>query len=190
MGFCLDHKISAYREECTMRTKTRTFATVISVFILASVTLLALPLTLNAQEPGAEELSNEEVIQAMTVAINAGDIDEALSYYAENAYFVGYWLGELGASIGHDELRAQFEALVAGDFRIESEVIDTFGDGSVLLTDTHTSGGGMPVESLHLYDVYLVKEGKIQVYFYYMSEESVAGLMELMAAAAETESSE
>ncbi|GAB4573412.1 MAG: hypothetical protein Kow0077_15740 [Anaerolineae bacterium] len=131
-------------------------------------------------------MTNEEIILAMTEAISAGDVEEALSYFAENAFFIGYWMGELNASVGQDEIRALFEGLAAGDFHIESEVVDTFGDGSILLTDTHTSGAGMPpqVQPLHLYDMYLLKDGKIQVYTYYMSQESVDALMEVMAAMA------
>lgn len=168
-----------------MRSQMRNF-TVVTVLILVASALLALPLSLSAQGSGSEEMTNEEVIQAMTEAISAGEVEAALSYYAEDAYFIGYWMGELGATVGHAEIRALFEGLVAGDFRIESEVVDTFGDGSILMTDTHTSGAGMPpqVQPMHLYDMYLVKDGKIQVYTYYMAAESRDALMEVMAAMA------
>ena len=159
---------------------------VMTVAILVVSGLLVLPGSLSAQGSGADEVTNAEVIRLMTAAISAGEIEEALSYFAEDAYFIGYWMGELGASVGQAEIRTLFEGLIAGDFRIESDVVDTFGDGSILLTDTHTSGAGMPpqVQPLHLYDMYLVKDGKIQVYTYYMSQESVEAMLEVMAAMA------
>jgi predicted SnoaL-like aldol condensation-catalyzing enzyme len=167
-----------------MQLKLRSITMVLVVFVVASMMLRVQPAFVNAQGPGAENMSNEEVIQAMAEAINAGDVERALSYYAENAYFIGYWMGELEAQVGHDQIRALFENLIAGDFHIECDVISTYGDGSVLLTDTHTSGAGMPptVQPLHLYDLYVIKDGKIVVYTYYLSEESLAAMMEVMAA--------
>lgn len=158
----------------------------VAIAVLMAGVVLAQPLTVSAQGAGSEEMTNEQVVLAMTEAISAGEIEEALSYFAEDAYFIGYWMGTLEASVGHAEIRALFEELAAGDFQIVSEVVGTFGDDGILLTDTHTSGAGMPppVQPMHLYDMYLVKDGKIQVYTYYMAAESRDALMEFMAAMA------
>lgn len=141
-----------------------------------------------AQLSAQDMPEQESILQAMAEALNAGDVDTALSYFGENAVFVSMYGEPEGALNGPEEIRTLFEGLVAGNFQISINVVQSFDDGTVLMSDTETWGdpiSEMGFESFHATEIYVVRGEKIQVVTWVLSNESLAGVMELMAAASE-----
>lgn len=152
---------------------------IVGIVIIAVIAALAV-LPLSAQAPE----SNEDIVMEMTKILSEGDFEGAASYFAEDALFLGYWLGEVELTQGREAIAEMFGALAADGFVIESTVVDTFAEGRVLLTEIETSATSMPpgLAPLHSYDVYLIEDGQIVFYFYTVSTESTARLMEIIAA--------
>ena len=87
-----------------------------ALLIALVATLAVSALMLSAQDITREE----EIVQALGAALNAGDVDLAMTYIAANAYFGTYDVEAGEPYSGKEEIRALFEELVAGDFRIET----------------------------------------------------------------------
>jgi ketosteroid isomerase-like protein len=147
--------------------KSRTFA--LAVLVLT----LALPVALHAQE--TDPLS---VVDAWFDALNAGDVDAALSYLADDAVVVMVppgTPGDDGIFTGKEEVRGWYEGLVGAkgvatlrDCQVEGE--------SVTCIDTYTDDGlqAMGVDSIEGELALIVRDGKIQSYTFTMSPESLA----------------
>lgn len=145
-----------------------------TMLLTTLVVLFALPNTLSAQ--GTDPLS---VANAWNDALNAGDIDVALSYLADAAVltYVPPTPGTSGVLTGKEEIRAWYESIVKAngvgaltDCKVEGE--------TVTCTDTYTDDGlkAMGVDVLVAEWVAVVRDGKIQSYTFTMSEESLAKL--------------
>lgn len=145
--------------------KTRT------VTLVTLVVVLALPLAVYAQE--TDPLS---VVNGWHDALNAYDIDAALSYFADDAVitFVPPLEGS-GVYSGKDEIRALYEGFVAANF--DCTLTDCQVDGeTVTCINTYTDDDlqAMGVDFIEGEWVGIVREGKIQSYTYNISEESLA----------------
>jgi hypothetical protein len=116
--------------------------------------MLILVLALNAcQAPG---MAPEAAVQALADALNAGDVDAAMTVMSDNpAFNAGEPLS------GADEVRALYEELVAGNFHIEPTVVSV--EEGVVKTDTLTWGDGIPtgLEPFEADEVYVVEDGRI-----------------------------
>ena len=77
------------------------------------------------------------VVQALGSALNDGDLDSAMTYFAENASFSSLGM-EPSYYIGKAEIRDLFEGLIVGNFRIETDIVASYGDGSILVSNTQT----------------------------------------------------
>ena len=141
-----------------------------------------------AQLSAQDQPEQEGILQAMADALNAGDVETALSYFGDNAVFVSMYGEPEGALNGKEEIRALFDDLAAGNFQIEVNVVQSFDDGTLLISDTETRGdpiAAMGFESFHAYEAYVVRGEKIQVVTWVLSNESLAGVMEAMASSSE-----
>jgi ketosteroid isomerase-like protein len=151
-------------------------ARMIAVMMLA--VLLALPVALYAQEP--DPMST---ISAWVEALNAGDIDGALSYLADDAVvqILPPAPGTSGVFTGKEEVRGWYEAVVGqngvttlSDCQIEGETV------TCVNTYAEDSFRSLGIDSVVGEWVAVVREGKLQSYTFTMSEESLAALMVAM----------
>ena len=100
----------------------------------------------------------EATVQAQAAALNAGDVDAAVALLASDSIFeIG---GDDEPLVGVDQIRALFDELVAGHFRIE--VTPRQVDEWSMTTETKTWGDGIPGGGPNLAtEVYVVEDGKI-----------------------------
>jgi hypothetical protein len=148
------------------------------IAVMVFVVLLALPGTLCAQE--TDPMS---VIDAWVAALNAGDIDGALSYLADDAVvtIVPPAPGTSGVFAGKGEVRGWYEGIV-GEHGVTT-LSDCQADGeTVTCVNTYTGDSftSMGIDSVVGEWVAVVRDGKLQSYSWTMSEESLAALMAAM----------
>jgi ketosteroid isomerase-like protein len=148
------------------------------VAVVVSVVLLALPGVLCAQEPDPMSIVN-----AWVAALNAGDIDGALSYVADDAVatIVPPQPGTSGVFTGKEEIRGWYEIIVGehgvttlSDCQVEGETVTCV---NTYATDSITALG---LDSLVAEWVAVVRDGKLQSYSWTITEESLAELMAAM----------
>jgi ketosteroid isomerase-like protein len=136
--------------------------------------MLALPGTLLAQESDPEAL-----VRSLYEALNTGDIDAALAFYADDAVES---LGDFGTFSGKEELRSSFEVEVARNATWELENFQVEGD-SVTFTNRYTNNNlralGVTLEGI---EVITIQDGKITTDTWTATEESLAALQAAMAA--------
>jgi hypothetical protein len=146
--------------------------------VTVSVVLLALPVALYAQEPDPVS-----TINAWVEALNAGDIDSALSYLADDAVvqIVPAAPGTSGIFTGKGEVRGWYETIVGqhgvtalSDCQVDGETVtcvNNYAEDSFRSLDIDFVVGEW---------VAVVREGKLQSYTFTMSDESLAALMAAM----------
>jgi ketosteroid isomerase-like protein len=141
---------------------------------IALLLALALPLALYAQ--AADPLS---VVEAWATALNAHDIDSALSYLAGDAVvtLVPAAPGTSGVFTGPEEIRGWYDGQAAGNATTTLSDCQVEGE-TVTCTDTYTDDGlqAMGVDFIDGAYVAVVRDGKIRSYVFTMSPESLAKL--------------
>jgi ketosteroid isomerase-like protein len=149
----------------------------IAVVMLAA--LLALPVALYAQE--SDPMS---VINPWVEALNAGDIDGALSYLADDVVVqvLPPAPGTTGVFTGKEEVRGWYETVVGqngltvlSDCQIDGETV------TCVNTYAEDSFKSIGIDSVVAEWVAVVRDGKLQSYTFTMSDESLAALMAAMA---------
>jgi hypothetical protein len=145
------------------------------IAVIVSVVLLALPVALYAQEP--DPMS---IINAWLEALNAGDIDAALSYLADDGVvqIVPPAPGTSGVFTGREEVRGWYETVVGqngvttlSDYQVDGETV------TCVNTYAEDSFRSLGIDSVVGEWVAVVREGKLQSYTFTMSDESLAALM-------------
>ncbi len=148
------------------------------IAVVMSVALLALPVALYAQEPDPKS-----VINAWVEALNAGDIDAALSYLADDAVvqIVPAAPGTSGIFTGKGEVRGWYETIVGqhgvtalSDCQVDGETV------TCVNTYAEDSFRSLGIDFVVGEWVAVVREGKLQSYTFTMSDESLAMLMAAM----------
>ena len=111
-------------------------------------------------------------VQALADALNAGDLDAAMTLIADDAVFD---MSDGEPLVGADQIRELFDYLIAGHFRIEATPQKT--DGGTVMTDTKTWGDGIPGGGPNIAtEVYVVEDGKITSITWTPSEETMAAM--------------
>lgn len=152
-------------------------------FLIILMALIAVyPIVISAQD-SPDETSATQIVHALGTALNDGDVDAAMTYMADDAFFITY---DVAANhrYGQDEIRQLFEELVAGNFRIETEVLATYGDDGIIVTHTETWGDPISATGLDHFnatEVYVVKNGQIIGITWIMTDETKSQLMAAMA---------
>ncbi len=118
----------------------------------------------------------QEVINSWQEAMNAGDMDKALSYLAEDAVvtIVPAMEGD-GVYNGHAEIRGWYEPLLAS--KGVTTLSNCKGDGeTVTCLDTYADEGlkSMGVDFIEGEFIAVVSDGKIQSYALTITPESLA----------------
>ena len=148
------------------------------IAVMMSVVLLALPVALYAQEPDPMSIINSWV-----EALNAGDIDAALSYLADDAVvkIVPPAPGTSGVFTGQEEIRGWYETVVGqqgvttlSDCQVDGESV------TCVNTYAEDSFRSLGIDSVVGEWVAVMREGKLQSYTFTMSDESLAALMAAM----------
>ena len=150
---------------------------------LIAITTLVLMLALPPVALYAQEASPITVINAWAAALNAGDVEAALSYLADNAVltFVPPSMpGDDGIFTGKEEIRAWYQGLVAAKGVTTLSDCQVKGE-QVTCLDTYADAGlqGMGVDFLEAELVATVRGGKIQGYTVTMTPETLAKLAKL-----------
>jgi ketosteroid isomerase-like protein len=148
------------------------------IAVMMSVVLLAFPVALYAQEPDPMP-----IINAWVEALNAGEIDAALSYLADDAvvHIVPPAPGTSGVFTGKGEIRGWYETVVGqhgvttlSDCQVDGETV------TCVNTYAEDSFRSLSIDSVVGEWVAVVREGKLQSYTFTMSDESLAMLMAAM----------
>ena len=149
---------------------------------LMAITLLALMLAF----PGtllAQESDPEALVRSLYEALNTGDIDAALAFYADDAVES---LGDFGTFSGKEELRSSFETEAARNATWELEDFQVEGD-TVTFTNRYTDNNlralGVTLEGI---EVSTIQDGKFTTDTWTATEESLAALQAATAALPET----
>jgi ketosteroid isomerase-like protein len=147
------------------------------MFGMVVLAILMLPGALYAQE--TDPLT---IVNSWLEALNAGDVDAALSYLADNAQITSDQ-----AYTGKEEIRGWYEDLVGANGT--STLSDCQVDGeTVTCSSVYTDDGlrAMGVDFLEGALVLVVRDGEIQSYTFTPSPESLAKLPPPPATLAET----
>lgn len=122
----------------------------------------------------------------MAERFNAGDLDGALTYWAEDARVYFYGLPPSGTEIytGKQQIRPVFEENVAGHFKWEIEILAVSGDVVTARAKTwHDFTRQLGVAPVEAAEVYVIRDGKIAAYTWTITEESLARLKPALAKA-------
>ncbi len=124
-----------------------------------------------------------DMVQALADALNAGDLDAAMTLIADDAVFN---MADGEPLVGADQIRELFDYLIAGHFRIEATPQKT--DGGTVTTDTKTWGDGIPGGGPNVAtEVYVIENGKITSISWTPTEETRANMKAAEEAAATPE---
>jgi len=153
------------------------------IAITTLVLVLALPVTLYAQEtdPAA-------VVTASYEAFNAGDIDAFVAFYADDAVEAIEPSPPFGTYVGHEEIRAWAEGLMALNAGMEVvEILEVEGDTiSVKSRYWDDDIRALGIAYLEAIEVTTLQGGKIVADTYTVTEESMAEFQAAMAALPQT----
>lgn len=149
---------------------------------VALIALLMVPITVlgqDTQEP-------ESVARGLEAAVDAGDVDAALAYYAEDAV-VDFRPRNVAPGVpfeGHKEIRTWLEMNAAQNTQIDV-TIDEIENGTLTASITATGDQyrQMGIESVQLTDVLVIEDGLITSQTITLSEESAAQIQAAMQAA-------
>ena len=146
--------------------------------VMMLVVLLALPVALYAQE--SDPMS---IINSWVEALNANDIEAALSYLADDAVvqILPPAPGTSGVFSGKGEIRGWYETVV-GQHGVTA-LSDCQIDGETVIcvnTYAEDSFRSLGIDSVVGEWVAVVRDGKLQSYTFTMSDESLAALMAAM----------
>ena len=152
--------------------KTRT------IVLMMLLVLLALPTALYAQETDLEAL-----ITAYYEAVNAGDVESALSYFADDAVIN---IVPFGTHTGKEEIRAYLEGAVALNATLEPENLQVEGD--TLTLTVWYSDDDLRALSLKLEGIteVTIQGGKIVTETWTATDETMAALQAAMSTLPET----
>jgi limonene-1,2-epoxide hydrolase len=149
----------------------------ISLAVLVAI-LLTLPMVLYAQETDPEA-----VVTAYYEAVNASDVEGALSYFADDAVIN---IVPFGTHTGKEEIRAYLEGAVALNATLEPENLQVDGDTltlTVWYSDDDLRGLGLKLEGI---TEVTFKDGKIVAETWTATDETMAALQAAMATLPET----
>ena len=153
------------------------------VQFLFALCLLVILLGLSACQPTPAE----SIVQGFIDAQNAGDVEGALAFLADNAVIQLVpppVEGDDGVFTGKEEIRAWYETLAALHGEGELSDIKVEGDQvTAILTYTDDSLKQIGVDSSDNEWVVSIQDGKNQGYTATLTEASLAELMAAMAAA-------
>ena len=132
----------------------------------------------------ANQAEKENVLTAMADALNAGDVEATMALFTDDA-IIKILYGDArppSSHIGREQVRAFMEKIVAGNFKIQVEILQILGD--IVITRSKTwmdktiQIGIAPLEYI---EIYPIQDGKIKGFVDILTDESVAKLKAALA---------
>jgi len=149
------------------------------IVLLAIVIIFALASSLCAQETDPAE-----VVTAMADALNAGDVEATMVLFTDDA-IIKVWYGDArppSSHVGREQVRAFMEKIVAGNFKIQVEILQVLGDIAVTRTKTWMDASiQLGIAPLDYIEIYTIQDGKIKGFIDIATDETVAKLKAAMA---------
>ena len=134
------------------------------------------PTEIPASEVAPQSHSNSEIVLNMVDALNNGDVEGSLAYFADDAlvYLMGFPPTGIEVYHGHEQIGSLWQDSVDNHFRWETEVISAPGDiVNVRAKTWHDFTNQLGVAPLEYIDVYELKDGKIVTYGSWLTVESL-----------------
>jgi limonene-1,2-epoxide hydrolase len=169
----IDGESACNRRKGRIDMKNRTVWTMVLVSLL-------LVLAVAAQ---AQESEPEAVVMSFFEALNAGDVEGALAYFAEDTVLA---IIPFGTHSGTEEIRAYLENGASLNATIEYEILQVEGDTVSLkswYTDDDLRGIGVKLEGM---EEITIQDGKITADSWTATEEAMAALQAAMAGLPQT----
>jgi ketosteroid isomerase-like protein len=129
-----------------------------------------------ASQMAPQSQSNSEIVLNMVDALNIGDVEASLAYFADDAlvYLMGFPPTGIEVYRGHEQIGSLWQDSVDNHFKWETEVISAPGDiVNVRAKTWHDFTSQLGVAPLEYMDVYELKDGKIVTYGSWLTEESL-----------------
>ena len=125
------------------------------------------------------------VVTGAAEKLNAGDLEESLAYYADDAVFYAFGLPTVAEVYrGKDQIRALLAENVASHFKMEVEIRTVVGDVvNTRTTSWHDFTRQLGVAPLEATEIYVIEDGKIAIEAWTIAAESLAKLQTALAAA-------
>jgi len=123
-------------------------------------------------------------VMGMTERLNAGDLEGAMAYWADDAVVYFFGLPPTGTEIykGKEQFRPVFEENVASHLQWEVDIRSITGDEVNAQAKTwHDFTRQLGVAPLEATEVYVIHDGKIVTYAWTLTEESLARLKPALA---------
>jgi hypothetical protein len=142
--------------------------------------MFVLPSPLRAQ--GTDQVA---VLKAMEEALNAGDVDAAMALFTDDAVVALAFFDE--TYTGAEEIRAWFEGLVAANFELHLEILQT--NGNTITTKTTTwidFTREMGIAPLVAEEAYTFQDDKIAGFTWTPTDETAAKIQAALATLPET----
>ena len=149
------------------------------ITLMAMVIIFALASSLYAQETDPEK-----VLNALADSLHAGDVEATMELFTDDA-IIKVLYGEArppSSYIGREQVRVFMEKMVAGNFKIQFEILQILGD--IVITRSKTwmdptiKLGIAPMDYI---DIYPIQDGKIKGFVCVLTDESVAKLQAALA---------
>lgn len=126
-----------------------------------------------------------DVVLKMAERMNDGDLEESLSYFADDsvAYFVGMPPTGMEIYRGKEGIRPVWEECIGSHFKMEVEIVSVVGDVVNARSKTwHDFTRQLGVAPNEFIETYVVKDGKIALYSSVLTEKSLAKFKPALAA--------
>jgi hypothetical protein len=123
-------------------------------------------------------------VMSMTERMNAGDLDGAMAYWADDAVVYFFGLPPTGTEIytGKEQFRPVFEENVSSHLQWEVDIGSIVGDEvNARAKNWHDFTRQLGVAPLEATEVYVIHDGKIVSYAWTLTEESLARLKPALA---------
>jgi hypothetical protein len=123
-------------------------------------------------------------VMGMTERLNAGDLEGAMAYWADDAVVYFFGLPPTGTEIykGKEQFRPVFEENVASHLQWEVDIRSITGDEVNARAKTwHDFTRQLGVAPLEATEVYVIHDGKIVTYVWTLTEDSLARLKPALA---------
>ena len=130
----------------------------------------------------ANQAEKEKVLTVETDALNAGDVDATMALYTDDIIFKFVpMVPPPGTYIGTEQVRLFMEGLVAGNFKIQFEILQVLGDTAVTRIKTWMDPTiQLGIAPMEMIVVYHIEDGKIKSAVNIFIDESLAKLQAAM----------
>ena len=149
------------------------------IVLLAIVIIFALTSSLCAQETDPAE-----VVTAMADALNAGDVEATMVLFTDDA-IIKVLYGDArppSSHVGREQVRAFMEKIVAGNFKIQIEILQVLGDIAITRTKTWMDKTiQLGIAPMDYIEIYPIQDGKIKGFVDIATDETVAKLKAALA---------